>query len=55
MHFVVELFLPMGLRDQGSFVDDLIKKMDTNNDGKIGFSEFVKYVQEAGSMSILSN
>ena len=55
MHFVVELFLPMGLKDEDSFVTDLIKKMDTDKDGRIGFSEFVKYVQEVGSLSILSN
>ena len=54
MHIVVGLFLPMELKDQDDFVEDLIRKMDTNRDGKIGYSEFVKFVKEAGTASILS-
>eukprot|EP00090_Calanus_glacialis_P004964 TRINITY_DN13775_c0_g1_i2.p2 TRINITY_DN13775_c0_g1~~TRINITY_DN13775_c0_g1_i2.p2 ORF type:complete len:166 (-),score=56.96 TRINITY_DN13775_c0_g1_i2:84-581(-) len=54
MHIVVGLFLPMELKEQDDFVEDLIRKMDTNRDGKIGYSEFVKFVKEAGTASILS-
>ena len=54
MHIVVGLFLPMELKDQDSFVEDLINRMDVNKDGKIGFSEFVKFVKQAGTASILS-
>jgi len=54
MHIVVGLFLPMDLKEQDEFVDDLINRMDTNNDGRIGFHEFVKFVKETGSASILS-
>merc|ERR1719308_709976 len=49
MHIVVGLFLPMELKDQDSFVEDLINRMDVNKDGKIGFSEFVKFVKQAGT------
>jgi len=54
MHIVVGLFLPMELQEQDHFVEDLIKKMDINKDGNIGYSEFVKFVKEAGTVSILS-
>eukprot|EP00092_Neocalanus_flemingeri_P053296 GFUD01062591.1.p1 GENE.GFUD01062591.1~~GFUD01062591.1.p1 ORF type:complete len:166 (+),score=42.47 GFUD01062591.1:146-643(+) len=54
MHIVVRLFLPLDVKEEDEFVEDLIRKMDTNKDGKIGYSEFVKYVKEAGTASILS-
>ena len=54
MHIVVGLFLPMEVKAQDSFVEDLMRKMDINKDGKIGFSEFVEFVKQAGTASILS-
>jgi len=54
MHVVVQLFLPMEVLEQDEFVEDLIKKMDKNNDGRIGFNEFVHYVKISGKCDILS-
>ena len=54
MHVVVNLFLPMEVKEEDEFVEDLIDKMDTNKDGKIGYPEFVKYVKDAGNANFLS-
>ena len=54
MHIVVKLFLPLELKDHDEFVDDLIKKMDKNKDGKIGYNEFVNFVRETGNANIFS-
>ena len=54
MHIVTSLFLPMETAEQDQFVEELIKKMDTNVDGKIDFQEFVQFVRKSGSADILS-
>ena len=43
----------MGVGHEDEYVDNLIKKMDVNNDGKIAFEEFVKFIKETGSANIL--
>ena len=43
----------MDVAREDAYVDDLIKKMDVNKDGKVGFEEFVKYIKEAGTGNIL--
>merc|ERR1712198_782113 len=53
LHVVIRLFLPMDVAREDAYVDDLIKKMDVNKDGKVGFEEFVKYIKEAGTGNIL--
>ena len=53
LHVVLRLFLPMDVGQEDDYVDNLIKKMDVNNDGKIGFDEFVKFIKETGSADIM--
>ena len=43
----------MDAGQEDEYVDNLIKKMDVNNDGKIGFEEFVKFIKETGSADIM--
>eukprot|EP00092_Neocalanus_flemingeri_P004531 GFUD01004881.1.p1 GENE.GFUD01004881.1~~GFUD01004881.1.p1 ORF type:complete len:175 (+),score=47.85 GFUD01004881.1:107-631(+) len=53
LHIVLRLFLPMEAGREDEYVDSLIKKMDINDDGKIGFEEFVRFIKETGSPDIL--
>ena len=53
LQVVLRLFLPMDAGQEDEYVDNLIKKMDVNNDGKIGFEEFVKFIKETGSADIM--
>ena len=50
---VLRLFLPLDVGQEDEYVDTLIKKMDVNNDGKIGFDEFVRFIKETGSANFL--
>ena len=53
LHVVLRLFLPLDNGQEDEYVDNLIKKMDVNNDDKIGFEEFVKFIKENGSADIM--
>merc|ERR1719300_406631 len=52
LHIVIRLFLPMDAVQEDKYVENLINKMDVNNDGKIGFEEFVKFIRESGASGI---
>jgi len=54
LHVVIRLFLPMDIGLEDEYVKNLIEKMDVNNDGKIAFPEFVKFIKESGSGNILN-
>ena len=43
----------MDVGQEDEYVDNLIQKMDVNNDGKIGFEESVKFIKETGSADIM--
>ena len=53
LHIALRLFLPMEVGQEDEYVDNLINKMDVNNDGRIGFGEFVRFIKETGSPNIL--
>ena len=51
---MIRLFLPMDIGLEDEYVKNLIEKMDVNNDGKIAFPEFVRFIKESGSANILN-
>ena len=55
LHVVIRLFLPMDIGAEDDYVKNLIKKMDVNNDGKVAFTEFVRFIKETGSADILKS
>lgn len=45
----------MDIGAEDDYVKNLIKKMDVNNDGKVAFTEFVRFIKETGSADILKS
>ena len=42
------MFLPLQFGQEDVFVNNLVKKMDENSDGKIGFDAFVHGIKTSG-------
>jgi len=48
LDIVLRLFLPLQFGQEDMFVSNIVKTMDENNDGKIGFQAFVNGIKNSG-------
>ena len=48
LDIVLRLFLPLQFGQEDMFVNNIVKTMDENNDGKIGFEAFVNGIKQSG-------
>ena len=48
MKILVKLFLPNKMHNDIKYINSLIERMDSNDDGVISFEEFVDTLKETG-------
>ena len=52
MRIVLSLFLPVQIQQEQEMVETTIYGMDTQKDGEIRFSDFVKGVKDSGTFNL---
>ena len=48
-HTSARLYLPMGYLKDDELLEDLITKMDVDDQGRVGLPEFIHFITETGS------
>ena len=49
LHTAARLYLPIGYLEDDEVLEDLITKMDVDDQGKVGLPEFIHFIKETGS------